>query len=187
MEAGVKRRWAAIVFCAAVLAACGEQAPKVIVLTSNPPATPSVAPVGPIPLWQVGQCPDPEPVPAQASNLTFSGVCNFSQTGALTCNAAADDFYLYTRRTLASGLPVVFYINVESYHGPGTYNDNVQVLMTIQDGRGLYRWSDYHGAMTVGPGERTATLLKTAVMQPEPGTPTSGTEFVSGTIGCGGR
>ncbi len=183
----MKGRGMALVLCAAVLAGCGGEAPKVIVLTSNPSATPSIAPVGPIPLWKAGQCPDPEPVPGQASNLAFSGMCTFSQTGALTCNAAADDFYLYTRRTLPNGLPLVFYINVESYHGPGTYNDNVQVLMTIQDGQGLYRWSDYHGAMTVAPGEKTATLLKPAVMQPEPGTPTSGTEFVRGMIGCGAR
>lgn len=174
-----RRSWLVAPFIAIGLAACGTGSP-VDVMPSGP-----IDPIGPIPTWQPDRCqPGAEPLGVSVSNLTLTGTCPIHQSGPLLCHAGGDDFYLAMKRRLANGLPLTLYVNVESYHGPDTYPDYVEFVMVIQDGQGLFRWSNLRAALTVGPGERSATLLAPVELQPEPGSRASGTEIVSGTIGC---
>lgn len=184
LETRMNRGWWSVVLllCAMALAACGAEAPQGRLLTAAPSA-PTIAPIGPLPTWRPALCvPEPESAP-RYSDLTFSGACTFHHIGPLTCHASQDDFYLTTQRTLSGGLPLTLYINVERYRGPGTYTNAAEVHMIIQDGQGLFRWSNFHGTITVAPGETAATLAPVD-LTPEPGTPTTGTESVRGRIGC---
>ncbi len=177
-------RWTVVwLVCALTLAACGNEPSQGRLLTVKPSAlVPSFAP-GPLPIWRPGLCPpEPESAPLY-SDLTFSGICAFHQIGPLTCHASQDDFYLTAQRTLPGGLPLTLFINVERYQGPGTYRNVAQVHMIIQDGQGLFRWSNFNGTITVAPGETSATLALVELTA-EPGTPATGTESVRGRIGC---
>lgn len=169
--------------CGLALVGCGVEAPNGIVVTPEPSVT-GIGPLPGVPAWSPANCPPiPETSAPKRSNLMFSGTCAFTHTGALTCQASGDDFYIAMKRTLPGGIPLDLYINVERYHGPDTYTGNAQVFMYVQDGQGLFRWYNFQATLMVGPNAASATLPRLDLL-PEPGTPAVGIESVSGTIGC---
>jgi hypothetical protein len=81
-----------------------------------------------------------------------NGPCRFEQTGLVNCEGSPDDYYAAFTRQAKGGATMVTYINVEQYHGPGTY-DGAQMFVTVQSGTTILRWSSDNVHATVGPGE----------------------------------
>jgi hypothetical protein len=151
--------------------------------------------------WKSAIClPQPEQAggPA-ASDLSVRGECSFRQRASVICRAQGDDFYVVTRRNLAGGRVATVYFNIESFHGPGDYDES-QTHVWIGDGQALYRWSNAHGKASLvasGPypsdGREsaqfptagvTSVVLSEMVLAAEPGTGASGEIRVSGTLSC---
>ena len=156
------------------------------VSTISPRAT--TTPLPPRPATEPVVCPpEPEPAGPQGSNLQFGGPCSFVETAALGCQAAQDDFYVRLHRTLQGGLTLTVSVNVEFYKGPGRYPQTTEIIMEIPDGDAVYEWTATHATMTVvadGSGRITGASVDPVELQPEPGTPTKGTEALQGDIAC---
>jgi hypothetical protein len=160
---------------------------------------------------QIDYCPPPAEDSRGPGNLTASGPCPFEHTQPVSCEASKDDFYAAFTRPAKQGATLVTYINVEDYHGPGSY-DRTQVFVNVQSGTNILRWSNDNVHATVGPGEAFLTIPRTQ-LEAEPmlldcsillGPATnyqyqcatrnfekipivSDAEFVSGTLQCGAR
>jgi hypothetical protein len=153
--------------------------------------------------WQPAFCevvPEAEKA-GSFSDLTASGTCSFRYVGPAECRGKADDYYAIIERRLVGGYKLELYINVEYYTGPGTYDGKVEILALVRRGLSLYRWSIQHATATLGLGEGglstvdkdakqaqattpTVVQLPPVELAAEPGTPTSGTITLSGTLGC---
>jgi hypothetical protein len=161
------------------------------------PAAPKQVP------WQPAFC---EVVPeaeqgASFSDLNVDGTCRFHYVARAECRGKADDYYAILERKLSGGYSLEVYINVEFYTGPGTYDRKVEILALVRRGLSLYRWSNQHASATLGFGEGglstsdpdakqaeastpTRVELPPIELAAEPGTATSGTITLSGSIGC---
>ncbi len=200
----------AIVACLAAIA-CDEDPARSVKIVARPPATagsvetpPSVVGPSRTAEWRPEACPPPPEDSPGPSSLTVTGPCAFQHRGAVSCEPIADDFYISMSRKAARGATLMVYINVEKYHGPGSY-DGAQMFVGVQDKTSIYRWSSDTIAITVGPGEEFA-VLPTTRLDAEPvlidctGPMTnfqcggrgdapafeSTTEVVSGTLRCEG-
>ena len=71
-----------------------------------------------------------------------------------------DDFYAALTRKAKDGATLVIYLNVENYHGPGSY-DGGQLFLAVQKGTVIHRWSSDTVRATVGPGQAFVTLPAT--------------------------
>lgn len=207
MNLGLARGLAAValVAVAAAASACKSSAKKPLLDDISPLDSAAALPVLPQPVpWNPALCP---PLPereqtAAFSDLTFAGTCAFHHAGSVACNARGDDFYAIVHRKLEEGATADLYINVEFFSGAGTYAKTTEVLFIIQRGTSLYRWSNMHASMTLGTqgggglsaseslayrGQGALPLvgqLEPMVLEPEPGTNTTGTISLSGTLGC---
>jgi hypothetical protein len=198
--------WALALACA-VSIGCKKQPKEQLVLEDLAPSASAAASVIPaltwLPPWDPALCPPaPEPEgPASFSDLVFDGTCAFHHEGAAACHGRDDDFYITIERKLPNGDPAILYVNVESYTGPGVYDEKAQVVFMIRHGKALYRWANYWGNITLGHGSKGMTPGRTAAAQTgsstptsatlpliqltaEPGTPASGTISIRGSIGC---
>jgi len=154
--------------------------------------------------WRPEGCPPPPEDSSGPSSLSVTGPCAFQHRARVNCEARADDFYVSLSRKAARGATLMVYINVEKYHGPGSY-DGAEMFVGVQDKTSIYRWSGDRLTITVGPGEEFV-VLPTTRLDAEPilidctGPMTnfqcggrgdaeallSTTEVVSGTLWCEG-
>ena len=174
----------AIAVCLAAVA-CDEDPARSVKVIARPPAIPpATAPVtaasvtGPpstvvpprIADWRLEACPPPpEDMPGDSGKrapLVVTGPCAFEHRGAVSCESTGDDFIIAVTRKAARGARLVVYINVETYHGPGSY-DHAQMFLEVEDGTSIYRWSNDNFTITVGPDE-TFALLPTTRLDGEP-------------------
>jgi len=181
-------------FVCVALAACRAPAPaNLLTLPDASVIPPNQAGVP----WSRSLCETKaeEPFVGEPSSLTVSGECNFEQREPFHCRAMDDDFYTVSRRPLlGDNRLVTLYMNVEHFHGPGTYDEN-EVNYWIGEGANLYRWTNKRGSVTLeadptaiasdkdSGGVRGWDLPET-VLQAEPGTMTTGTITIGGRISC---
>lgn len=71
----------------------------------------------------------------------------------MECTSTADDFILETKRPASREATLLIYVNVEKYHGPGSY-DEAQILVGVQDPAFNYRWYSDQVRITVGEAEK---------------------------------
>lgn len=110
--------------------------------------------------WRPEGCPPPPEDSSGPSSLSVTGPCAFQHRGRVSCEARADDFYVSLSRKAARGATLMVYINVEKYHGPGSY-DGAEMFVGVQDKTSIYRWSGDRLTITVGPGEGFVVLPTT--------------------------
>jgi len=134
--------------------------------------------------WRPDLCPPPPEPLRGPSTFEAKGACNFHQRSAVECTSVADDFLVEISRPAAHGATLVIFVNVENYHGPGKY-DGGQMLVSVQDPKGLYRWRSDQVTITVGEGEKFAVLAPTRL---EPLiTYGAGDITISGKLSCAAR
>lgn len=107
--------------------------------------------------WQAEFCPPPAETAGGPSDLTVSGPCQYKQKAQASCEGSKDDFYVAFTRQAKHGATLVTYLNVEAYHGPGTY-EQAQMFIAVQSGTKILRWSSDNVNATVGPGEAFVTI-----------------------------
>ena len=110
--------------------------------------------------WRPAGCPIPKEGGTGPSKLTVTGPCAFQHHGKFTCEALADDFYISMTRKAAEGATLMFYINIERFHGAGEYK-GAQMWIGVQGKKDIYRWSSDAVAITVGPDQAFAVLPTT--------------------------
>lgn len=125
-------------------------------------AAPSLVEGPPNQEWRPPGCPPPPEDSDGPSSLAVTGPCTFQHRGSVDCESTADDFIVTMSRKAARGATLMVYINVEKYHGPGSY-DGAQMFVGVQDKTAIYRWSSDEVAITVGPDEAFATLPTTKI------------------------
>lgn len=180
---------------AGLLASCGENAPirrveipQRSAAVSSPAASPAVSGVAPppthapVPIECSPPAPEPQGTP-QGSRLTFSGPCNFTETGRVACSTQPDDFIFQLTRDTPNGPKLYLQLNVEFYKGPGTYQHDVHLIFEITDAGTIYEWDTVDGVATIDPGQRGGSLGRISV-GPDPGTPSRGTLTVLGSFAC---
>lgn len=111
-------------------------------------------------------CPPPPEDAAGPSRFAASGPCEFRHEGAVSCESIQDDFIVAMTRKAKNGGTIVIYLNVEFYHGPGTY-DGAQLFVAAQGGTNILRWSNDEVRATVGPQE-AYVVLPEAKLELEP-------------------
>lgn len=154
---------------------CSEDPARSVKIAARPqhPAAASAAPVStthiakvskppriPDPGWHPDFCPPPAEGSEGPSTLSASGPCEFEHRSAVSCESIGDDFIVALTRKARNGATLVVYLNVEQYHGPGTY-DGGQMFIAVEGGSTIYRWSSDAVKTTVGAGEAFAELPST--------------------------
>jgi hypothetical protein len=187
-------RGAVIVACLALLGCDEDPARKVAI--GRPTASAKPSQDGEVPataatqpksdamtkwVWRPELCPPPPEPAGGRGTLIGKGTCNFEQHGDGDCESLDDDFILQTSRPSANGAKFSIYLNVEKYRGPGNY-DEAQMLVSVQDAKGLFRWRSDAVVATVSKGE---TFVKLEPVRLESLPPMLPSEIkVSGTIWC---
>jgi hypothetical protein len=113
--------------------------------------------------------------------LVADGACKFEQHGDVDCESLDDDFILQTSRPSAQGATLSVYVNVEKYRGPGDY-DEAQMLVSVQDPKGLFRWRSDQVVVTVGKDEKFVKLRPVRLESLPPMRPSE--INVAGTLWC---
>jgi hypothetical protein len=131
--------------------------------------------------WRPELCPPPPESEGGPGTLVATGACGFRQQGMIACTSEADDFVIEMTRPAARGASLLLYVNVENYHGPGTY-DSGEVLVGVQEGEQNFRWFSDAVRITVGADEKFAELAPARLDALPPGDETQIT--LSGTIWC---
>jgi len=173
VETGLKPSSALVIVACLVAAACDQDPARSVKIVARPPAASSgvtppgagVTPPGagessPIAEWRPEGCPPPPEDSSGPSSLSVTGPCAFQHRARVNCEARHDDFYVSLSRKAARGATLMVYINVEKYHGPGSY-DGAEMFVGVQDKTSIYRWSGDRLAITVGPGEEFVVLPTT--------------------------
>jgi len=164
-----------------LLTACssGGKTSDLLVVTPDPKSHATAVPVE----MHISCDVLPEPSAQPSTALTFSGACAFDHTSKAQCVVRVDDFYLYIDRKMANSDRLAAYINVEKYHGPGTYTKNSVVSLQVVHGGQLYIWEQNAATLTVAPDGRSVTV-PSATLSPSAGTPAGGIETVDGGAAC---
>jgi len=110
--------------------------------------------------WHPAGCPPVVEKTSGAGNLQVAGPCAFEHHQIAKCKAKADDFFVFVDRVGANGGKLGVYVNVEHYHGPGSYLLSIAHI-TLQDGSLLYRWSSDNISVVVGADEAFVELPTT--------------------------
>jgi hypothetical protein len=176
----MKRTMICAVIALAAAVACKPDPAKAVKIVSAPPAPP--APIAVLPPWQPGNC-TLQPEKSGSSTFVAEGPCAIRQTGDVKCRSLTDDMHVLFLRKAKGEATVSVYINVETYHGPGDYN-NTQIFLTYQDGSSYYHWSSDSTRITVSPGEKSV-VLPGDTLRAEP--PNEGMEIISGKLHCGAK
>jgi hypothetical protein len=139
--------------------------------------------------WSPKFCEPAPETEAGNNDLTVSGTCAFKQHVLASCRARGDDYYSIVRRKMVDGHELEIYLNLEFYTGPGTYEKKVEIIALMRRGLSLYRWSNMSTTATAlleGDEKETPTVVKLVPteLKPEPGTMTTGTITLEGTIRC---
>jgi len=168
-------KFLAIVVCL-VLVACDEDPARKVKVIARP-GMPGVSAVPSTPALQAVTAPPDDPslgdpkrllefCPSTAETSSAAGLfmtvgsCAFQQREPVICNSLQDDFLVAFTRRAEHDANLVVYLNVEFYHGPGSY-DHVEMFETLQSGENIYRWSNDRARATVGPGETFLTVPET--------------------------
>jgi hypothetical protein len=117
------------------------------------------------------------------STLRLSGACSGQLRAAFGCVAAVDDLYLTGRRQLDAAHVLYLTINVESYRQHAGDYAGAQAVLQLTGPVTVERWSSYGVGVHVNP-DRSVVVPSTA-LGADPGTGSSGTVTMSGSIGCG--
>lgn len=167
----------------ATTAAATPKVPRNLPATPPPPTRAPAAPPAQRPVAIECSPPSAEPAgTAQGSNLGFSGVCNFTETAKAQCTLS-DDLVLQWQRATPDGPRVYYVVTIESYKGPGTYAQSVRMIFDIRDNGTVHEWDTQSGSATVDQGNRSGSI-DSAALPADPGTPSRGTQYVSGTFAC---
>ena len=155
--------WLVVAACLA-LGACDEDPARTMKIVERRPsgsrsdgAPPDPAAAGSEFRWRPELCPPPPEPSGGPGTLVATGACAFEQQGTVDCTTLPDDFILETSRPAARGATLSIYVNVEKYHGPDSYDEG-QMLVSVQDAAGLFRWRSDEVVVTVGTDERFAEL-----------------------------
>jgi len=172
-----------VIVCFALLGCDADPARSVKIVARPIPAADSTAGGGwgPEFAWRPELCPPPPEPSGGPSTLVATGACAFRQQGMMECTSTADDFILQMTRPAAREAKLLIYVNVEKYHGPGTY-DGAEMLVGVQEGEQNFRWFSDALHVTVGPGEKFAELSPARLEALPPGDETQIT--VGGTLWC---
>jgi hypothetical protein len=127
---------------------------------SMKPRAPQQAPSVPVPKWRPNLCPPPPESTRGPGTLVATGDCNFEHHGFVECSALGDDFIFGIDRPSAKGSTISIFVNVEGYHGPDKY-DYAQILVSVSDAKGYFRWRSFELSITVGEGEKFVKLEST--------------------------
>lgn len=145
---------------------CGDDPARSVKIVSHQPLPQTTAyapPAAPAGNSIHEFCPPPDDSPGPG-NFFAQGPCEFRQISQVHCQSSTDDFIVAIPRKANNGASLVMYLNVERYHGPGTY-DGAQLFIALQGDTTLYRWSNDAVHATVGPGEAFVTLPSTRLEQ----------------------
>lgn len=148
-----------------LLAGCGEDPARAVRIVNRPAApqgkttflpanTPSAQPP------DLDFCPPRPESSGGTSTAAIEGPCAFQHRAPVTCESMRDDFIAAFTRPAKNGGTLVVYINVERYHGPGTY-DATQVFVAAQGGQSVFRWSTDTARAVVAPDEKYVLLPET--------------------------
>jgi hypothetical protein len=110
--------------------------------------------------WIGRFCPPPANDSQGPSSFEATGPCGFRHPEAVKCESLGDDFITAFTLKARNGAALVAYLNVEAYHGPGTY-DGAQLFVAVQSATTIDRWSSESVHAVVGPGEAFVTLPET--------------------------
>jgi len=158
-------KWTRVLVVSACLlaAGCDDDPASAVRIIARPPVTvPASAPIVGAGDWHPEACPPPPEATTGPSSLTVTGPCAFEHHGAVSCEANGDDFLVSMTRPAASGALLMIYINVEQYHGPGSY-ETAEMYIGVQDKKLIYRWSGDTVAITVGADEAFVVLPTTRI------------------------
>jgi hypothetical protein len=114
----------------------------------------------PDPNWIGEFCPLPADDSEGPSSFAATGPCGFRHPETVKCESLGDDFITAFTLKARNGAALVAYLNVESYHGPGTY-DGAQLFVAVQSATTIDRWSNENVHAVVGPREAFVTLPET--------------------------
>jgi hypothetical protein len=116
------------------------------------------------------------------SDVVLRGACAGVLTDAFGCVAVTDDLYLSGRRVLDAEHVLYLTVNVESYRNhPGNYQ-GAQTAMQVTGPVTVERWSDY--AVPVHVNADRSVEVASANLVADPGTGSTGTVSVSGSLRC---
>lgn len=174
---------AALLLSGLALAACGApqgKATDLLTITPNASVSGDSSQFQP-PLTDCN--PAPEATDSTASDLRFDGPCSFVETQGVQCVNRTDDFYAYISRRLPDYAQLSALVNVEKYHGPGTYTKNSVVFVQVARHGVLYEWRQDSATLTVSDGGNKVLVTGTS-LPPLSGNPARGVEKVAGTLAC---
>jgi hypothetical protein len=156
--------------------------------SSRPPASAPSTSLEPLPTTSPLPlpCPVPDDAGSTGSKLVFTGACPFAAPALVPCpnnRQNVDDYYIRFTRKMSRELTIYVSMNVERYHGPGTYSGTTAIIVEIPSGTTIYEWSTSTGSVTVDSNGTSGSIPRTP-LGPAIGTPTTGTEYVEGTFTC---
>lgn len=161
----MRRTGALLVTGCLVLCGCKEDPARSVKIAAHPSAVSSemmISTPEPAADWYRQFCPPPEETSGGPSHFQATGPCGFQHRSAVTCEASPDDFIIGFVRKALNGATLAAYLNVENYHGPGSY-EGTQIFLAVQSGQAIYRWSSDNAHAIVGPGEAYLTLGQTSL------------------------
>jgi len=176
----------AVIFCATLIAGCGDTQNQVGPLAASSPAssTPGLPVPSPYPVVS------PHPIPCSGSignagdsSLTVSGACQLTVRAPLLCQRGGGELPARLQQALPSGAQVTISIDFEQYHGPDTYA-NVQIYFQVTEGTTRNYWSNRMATATVEQGESAITAPRTTLQAAAGTTTPQQPVLISGTMRC---
>ena len=159
----MKRSKIIVVAACLCFAACGDDPARSVKIIGRAPA-PAIrtvtVPAKSNPSARLEFCPPPSGESTGPSSLAVTGPCAFEVRTAGACESIGDDFIVALTRKAKLDASLVVYLNVEHYHGPGSY-DGAQMFVAAQGAKTIYRWSSDTVQATVGRNEAFVLLPRT--------------------------
>ncbi len=161
------------VLIAARLSSHGGAPPQVLA------SAPSIAPVATTVTSPTAPVCDVGP---GTGGLQLRGGCTGTLAAPFACVSAVDDLYVTGRHPLDSAHVLYVTVNIESYRQhPGDYG-GAQAVLQVTGPVSVARWSNY--AVNVHVNSDGSVAVPATELASDPGTGSSGTVTVSGTIRC---
>jgi len=119
------------------------------------------------------------------SSLVLTGPCSSTEKGLARCVKRIDDFYVYLAHDLPGQGRFILTVNVENYHGPGTYSTGgAELYLEVTRNGQFSYWSVRHAPVYVDESTPPHVHIDKALLAAQAGTPATGTEKLSGTVTC---